>query len=63
MHTCKVNKILNFKVMGLNGNDQTACLCLARDIRLAAEDHSRYQYNRRILSKERKESIRTNNIE
>ena len=26
MHTYKVNKILNIKVMGLNGNDQTACL-------------------------------------
>ena len=45
--------------MGLSGYDQTACL--AEDNFLAAEEHSRYQYNRRILSKESKRPIRTNN--
>ena len=47
MHTYKVNKILNFKVMGLNGNDQTACLVVVAQC--AAEEHSRYRPTRRRL--------------
>ena len=39
MHTYKVNNILSFKVMGLTGNDQAACLVAV--VQSAAEDHSR----------------------
>ena len=62
MHTYKLNKILNFKVMGLSGNDQTACL-VAGHAQCAAEEHSRDPHTRRRLTKKRKESIRTTNNE
>ena len=39
MHTYKSNKVLDFKVMGWIGNDQTACLVAVAQS--AAEDHSR----------------------
>ena len=38
------------------GYDQTACLCLARDIRLAAEDHSRNQRHLTIKTAKAKNS-------
>ena len=60
MHTYKVNKILNFKVMGFNGNDQTACL-VAGYAQCAAEEHSRYRPTRRRLTKKRNDTIRTAN--
>ena len=56
MHTYKLNKILDFKVMGLNGNDQTACLCLARDTHYAAEGHSRNQRHLTIKTAKAKNS-------
>ena len=57
MHTYKVNKVLDIKVMGLNGNDQTACLVALAQ--LVAEGHSRGYRKRRNLTKAQKESIRT----
>ena len=45
--------------MGLIGYDQTACLAEAQ--LSAAEEHSQNRYNRRILLKESKRPIRTNN--
>ena len=54
MHTYKLNKILDFKVMGLIGYDQTACL--AGGHLLAAEGHSRTQKLRRCLSREPRKS-------
>ena len=47
--------------MGLSGYDQTACLAEAQGF--AAEEHSHNRCNRRILSKEAKIPIRTNNTE
>ena len=47
--------------MGLSGYDQTACLAEAHWF--AVEEHSHNRYNRRILSKEAKIPIRTNNTE
>ena len=47
--------------MGLNGNDQTACLVdYSQD---AAEDHSRYQDTRRHLNEKRKRNDKTNKNE
>ena len=62
MHTYKINKVLDFKVMGQNGYDQTACLCLARDD-YAAEGHSRIRIQSSNLANEQEEPIRTNNTE
>lgn len=52
MHTYKLNHILDFKVMGHNGYDQTACLAGA--VHYAAKGHSRDQRTRRHLTKKRK---------
>ena len=57
MQTYKLNNILDFKAMGHNGYDQTACL--AGFAQYIAEDHSRDQSTRRHLTKRRKETIRT----
>ena len=47
MHTYKLNKVLDFKIMGQRGYDQTACLAdYAQDV---AEDHSHGQCTRRHL--------------
>ena len=47
MHTYKLNKVLDFKIRGLSGYDQTACLvAVAQNV---AEDHSRNQHTRRRL--------------
>ena len=52
MHTYKVNKILYFKVMGFNRNDQTACLVAVAQA--VAEGHSRDYRKYRNLTKEPK---------
>ena len=61
MHTYKVNKILNFKVMGLSGYDQTACL--AGVAHYAAEGHFDYQRALRTLTKEPKRTDKNEYIE
>ena len=50
MHTYSLNKIIDLKVMGYMGYDQTACLAAAA--RYAAEDHSRCYRKCQTLTKE-----------
>ena len=50
MHTYKLIKVLDFKIMGYSGHDQTACL---------AEDRSRSQHNYQHLTREPRKPIRT----
>ena len=54
------NKILEFESNGINMIKEKKTTCLAGDNFLAAEDHSRIQWNRWNLSKE---SRRTNKNE
>ena len=51
MHTYKLIKVLDFKIMGYSGHDQTACL--AEDRCSAAEDRSHSQHNYQHLTRER----------
>ena len=52
MHTQKLNEILDFKVMGHDGYDQTACLAVAGQS--VAEERFGYQFDRRNLTRKRK---------
>ena len=60
MHTYKLNKVLDFKVMGQMEYDQTVCLVAVAQV--VAEGHSRdYRKCRNLTQERNQQSIRTTN--